>query len=109
MRRCMLVQTRIDVNKETKERKLWLTLCRLPNPMKNGGLFYPKASDLLTYYCVSEQDKPKDFEDFAKYNPGTLFDVTFGLNDYNNKPYILEVIYVPDSNKHNSMDLYVNL
>lgn len=99
MKRCILVGSRTNVDKETKDELLFLTLCNLPRKMKNGGLWHPKSSEMLVTACINKSRKPEEFEKFIKLLPGTLFDVTQGINDFNGKPFVasLDVVKGTDN------------
>ena len=95
MKRCILVATRQTKDKESGEELLFLTLCDLPKRMKNGGLFYPKSSELTINSCINKVRKPDEYEKFSKILPGTLIDVTEGINDFTSKRFVANMCIVP--------------
>ena len=53
MKRCILVSSRENKDKETGDELLFLTLYRLPSKMKNGGLWYPKSCEAIVTACIN--------------------------------------------------------
>lgn len=106
MKRMILVDVRISKDEKNGDNLLWLTLYRLASQMKNGGLWHAKKDESITYVCFSQLKNPQEYNDYQKCNPGTLFDITFGLNDFNNKSYVATCVMVPNSNKHKYDDVY---
>ncbi len=88
MRRCILVSNRQGKDEKTGDELLFLTLYRLPNKMSNGGLWHPKQNEAIINGCINKTKKPEDYEKFATLLPGALIDVTFGINDFNNKTFV---------------------
>ena len=88
MKRFVLINTREGEDKETKDKLLFLTIARLPSKMSNGNLWYPKKDELLSTICINKSRKPDDFKKYSEILPGTLIDVTFGINDFNGKAII---------------------
>jgi hypothetical protein len=107
MKRCILVSVRKNVDKETKDELLFLTLYRLPTKMKNGGLYYPRPNESIINACINKSKAPMDFELFESLLPGVLVDVTFGLNEFNNKTFVSKCDFVPNTNLFNEEDLYL--
>ena len=95
MKRCILLSTRTNEDKDTGDQLLFLTLSNLPKRMKNGGLWHPKSSEMLTTACINKTRKPDDYEKFVKLLPGTLLDVTEGINDFTNKRFVASLDIVP--------------
>lgn len=94
MKRCILVGVRTNKDKETNDELLFLTLCNLPRKMNNGGLWHPKSAEMLTTACINKARKPDEYEKFVNLLPGTLIDVTMGVNEFNDKRFVaaLEVV-----------------
>ena len=88
MKRCILLSTRTNEDKDTGDQLLFLTLSNLPKRMKSGGLWHPKSSEMIITACINETRKPDDYAKFAKLLPGTLLDVTEGINDFTNKRFV---------------------
>ena len=88
MKRCILIGTRTNKDKETGDELLFLTLCRLPSKMSNGGLWHPKQNELLSTVCINKTRKPDDFKKFSEMLPGTLIDITLGVNEFNGKLFV---------------------
>ena len=107
MKRCILVGTRVGKDKETGDELLFLTMCKLPSRMSKGGLWVPSQSELVVNACINKSRKPEDFKRFASVLPGTLLDVTFGVNDFNGKTFVAAVDVVPDTTLLTEEQLYV--
>ena len=107
MKRCILVSSRLNKDPKTGDDLIFLTLCRLPNKMKNGGLWHPKKDELVVNACVNKTSKPEEYEKFLKILPGALIDVTFGINDFNNKAFVAAMSLVPDTNIFDEETLYL--
>ena len=88
MKRTILVSTRTNTDEMTGDELLFLTLCNLPKRMKNGGLWHPKSSELLSIACINKTRKPDEYEKFMKLLPGTIIDVTEGINDFTNTRFV---------------------
>ena len=95
MKRCILVGSRTNKDEKTGDELLFLTLCTLPKTMKNGGLFYPKKDELVLTACVNKTRKPDLYDDMLKILPGTLFDLTEGINDFTSKRFVASIEIVP--------------
>lgn len=95
MKRTILVSSRTNEDKDTGDQLLFLTLCNLPKRMNNGGLWHPKSSELLMTACINKKRKPDDYEKFVKLLPGTIIDVTEGINDFTNKRFVASLEIVP--------------
>lgn len=89
--RCLLISCRKQKDEKSGEELMFLTLSKLPKRMKNGGLFYPKPSELLVHACVNKSKAPMDYENFEKVNPGALCEVTFGTNEYTQKAFVAKI------------------
>lgn len=107
MKRCILVDLRTNKDEKTGDELMFLTLVKLPSKMSNGGLWHPKQNEMMVNVCINKTLKQEDYEKFLKVNPGALFDVTFGINDFNNKTFVATCTLVPNSNKHTGADLYL--
>ena len=105
-RRCILLSTRTNKDKETNDELLFLSLARLPSKSSRGGLWYPKQSELLVTACINKTRKPDDFESYSKLNPGTLIDVTFGINDFNGKVIVANLDVIEGTNIFDPETLY---
>ena len=97
MKRCILVSNRENVDKETGDKLLFLTLYKLPNRMKNGGLFHPKQNEAVINACVNGTRSADDYSKFKDVAPGAIIDVTFGLNDFTNKTFVAKLDLVEQS------------
>ena len=97
MKRCILVGSRTNKDKETGDELLFLTLCNLPRRMKNGGLWNPKSNEMLVTSCINKARKPDDYDKFIKLLPGTLFDVTYGVNEFTGKVVVAALNLVAGS------------
>ena len=106
MKRCILVSCRIQKDKETNDNLMFLVLYRLPSVMSNGGLWYPKTNEAIVNVCVNETKDKQKYDQLLKINPGALFDITYGVNDFTQKTFVALCDLVPGSNLHSSVDLY---
>lgn len=107
MKRCILVDLRTNKDKETGDELMFLTLVRLPSKMSNGGLWHPKQNEMMVNVCVNKSKNKEDYEKFQQVHPGALFDITFGINDFNNKTYVATCTLVPNTNKLTPNELYL--
>lgn len=106
MKRCILVGSRTNKDQKSGDELMFLTLYRLPNKMSNGGLWHPKANEAVVNACINKTKKPEDYAKFSQILPGTLIDVTFGINDFNNKTFVANLDIVKDTNVFNADTLY---
>ena len=97
MRRCVLVSSRIGKDEKTNDELLFLTMYRLPNKMQNGGLWYPKQNEAVITACINKTKRPEDFDTLKEILPCTLVDVTFGINDFNNKSFVAKIDLVKET------------
>lgn len=107
MKRCILVGLRTNKDKETGEDLLFLSLIRLPSRMKDGGLWHPKKDELLVTACINKTRKPDEYKKYSALLPGTLIDVTFGVNDFNGKLIVANLDVVEGSNIFDEKMVYV--
>ena len=107
MRRCILISTRQNKDEKTGDELLFLTLTRLPNKMTNGCLWYPKKDELILNTCINKTKNPEEFDKMHSVLPGTLVDVTFGLNEYTNKAYVLKTDVVEGTELYSEDMLYL--
>ena len=106
MKRAIIVENRESKDEKTGDELLFIKLCRLPSKMKNNGLWYSKPSETIVNACINKTRDAQQYEAFHDLLPGTLCDITFGVNDYNGKtfvakldvveksPYVAEQLYV---------------
>ena len=107
MKRCILVSIRENVDKETSDKLLFLTLYRLPSKMKNGGLWHSKSSEALVNVCINATRDLDRYNRFKDIKPGALFDITFGVNDLNNKTYVAICEFVVNTDVYSDSDVYL--
>ena len=107
MKRCILVDLRTNKDVKTGDELMFLTLVRLPSKMSNGGLWHPKQNEMMVNVCINKTSKPEDYSKFQNVNPGALFDITFGINDFNNKTFVATCTLVPNTNKFKPEELYL--
>lgn len=107
MRRYILISTRQNKDEKTGDELLFLTLSKLPSKMNNGGLWYPKKDELIINSCINKSRSPEEYEKMQNVLPGTLIDVTFGLNDYTNKAYVIKTDVVPGTDVYTEDMLYL--
>ena len=106
MKRFLVCSVRKGEDEKTKGELLFITMYRLPSKMKDGGLWFPKKDEQLAVACISKDRAPKDYEDLLSLLPGTLVDVTFGFNDFNQQSFVAKVDVVPGSNVFTESDVY---
>lgn len=106
MRRYILVDVRESEDAKTKEKLLFLTLVKLASKMKNGGLWHPKKAEQISYYCINGSKNPNKYEEFKNFMPGSLFDVTFAVNEFNGTLYIATCEFVPGTNIYDDKILF---
>ena len=107
MKRTILISTRQNKDEKTGDELLFLTLSKLPNKMNNGGLWYPKKDELIINTCINKSRSPEEYEKMLKILPGALVDVTLGLNEYNNKVYVVKTDVVPGTDMYTEEMLYL--
>ena len=107
MRRCILISTRQNKDEKTGDELLFLTFSRLPSKMNNGGLWYHKKDELIIYTCINKSRTPEDYDKMKNVLPGTLIDVTFGLNEYTNKAYVVKTDLVKGTDLFTEDMLYL--
>ena len=107
MRRCILISTRQNTDEKTGDELVFLTLSRLPTKMNNGGLWYPKKDELIINTCINKSRNPDEYGKMLNVLPGTLIDVTFGLNEYTNKAYVVKTDVVKGTDLYSEDMLYL--
>ena len=107
MRRAILISNRQNKDEKTGDELLFLTFSRLPNKMNNGGLWYPKKDELIINTCINKTRSPDEFAKMQNVLPGTLVDVTFGLNEYTNKAYVVKTDIVKGTDLFTEDMLYL--
>lgn len=107
MRRCILISTRQNKDEKTGDELMFLTLSRLPTKMNNGGLWYPKKDELIINTCINKSRNPDEYGKMLNVLPGTLIDVTFGLNEYTNKAYVVKTDVVKGTDLFTEDMLYL--
>lgn len=97
MKRAIIVGVKESKDTKTGDDLLFITCFKLPSKMKNGGLWFPKSSEAVVTACVNNTKAPQDYEVFRNVLPGTLCDLTLGINDFNGKSYIAKIDIVVKS------------
>ena len=105
MKRCIVVDVKTGKDDKTNEDLVFLTLYQLASPMKKGGLWHPKRQEAVSCACAGKNRNSSDFDEWSKMPVGTVVNVTYGVSDFNNKPFvaIIERIVSPRYDK----DLFV--
>ena len=86
MKRAIVLQVRESENKQNNnEKTVWVTVGLLPSKMKNGNLYYPRTT------CAGALTKPDNYEKFRKLAIGSLVDLTYGINEFTNKPFVADI------------------
>lgn len=91
MKRCILVNSRTSKDEKTGDDLLFLTLCYLPKRTSKGTLFYPKQKELIATACINKSRRAEEFDKLSKILPGTLVDITQGVNEYSGNVFIARV------------------
>ena len=107
MKRFLVTQVRQNKDKDTGDDLMFISLFRLPSRMKNGGLFYPKKEDREVTACLNKTKKPEEYQKFLNLLPGSLVDVTFGINDFNEKTFVAGMQLVGGTNVYTDDILFV--
>ena len=97
MRRCIVVSSRVGEDSETHDKLLYMDLCRLPNKMKDGGLWYPKRTEVNVTTCVNAVKKPDLFNKLKDVLPCTLVDIEYGINEFTDKRFVASIEVVDDT------------
>ncbi len=107
MKRCILVNVRQNKDEKTGDELLFLTMYRLPTKMSNGNLWHPKKTEAVIVGCINKTKKPDTYDKYISVKPGALIDVTFGLNDFNNKTFVADLQLVQGTNNYTDNVLYL--
>lgn len=98
MKRAIVLQVRESENKQNNnEKTVWVTVGLLPSKMKSGNLFYPKTTDICVSTCAGILTKPDNYDKFRKLAIGSIVDLSYGVNEFNNKVYVTDISVVCDS------------
>ena len=106
MKRAVVVAVRENADKKTGENNLWVTLAVMPAKMTNGGLYYPKSTDMLVSSCFGEIRHPDKFAQYKGLNIGALVDIEYGFNEVRQKPFVRELHNIKDS-PYKDTEIYV--
>ena len=106
MKRAIVVAVRESKNAQTNENQFWISCAIMPSVMNNGGLFYPKSTELIKQVCCGETSKP-DMYSFAKtLKIGSLVDIGFGCNENTGKVFVNQLALICES-PFTDNDLYI--
>lgn len=106
MKRAILINAREGELKESKEKCVYAVFAVMPSKMKNGGLWYPRNTELLKTACIRKSRSEEEFNRFKDMTPGAICDLTFGVNDFDGKTFIARIDVVTES-PFTTADLYV--
>lgn len=106
-KRCLVLDVREGKDQKTNEELVFITCSRLPSKMKNGGLWHSTSKDLIINICINKNKDVEGYQRFSKVLPGTLVDVTFGVNEFTNKHFVATVTIVPNCAINNPNMLFV--
>ena len=106
MKRAIIVENRESKDQKTGDDLLFIKLCRMPSKMSNGGLWHSKSSELIVNACINKTRAPQDYEALHDLLPGTLCDITFGINDFTQKTFVAKLDVVEKS-PYSADKLYV--
>lgn len=106
MKRCIVLSVRTSVDKKTSENLLWISVGVLPSKTSKGSLFYPKTTDIVLTACFGELRHPDSYSDNKNLTIGSLVDITYGFNEFTQKPFISKVEEVCQS-PYTEDDLFV--
>ena len=106
MKRAIVLQVRESENKQNNnEKAAWVTVGLLPAKMKSGNLFYPRSTETCVSTCAGVLTKPDNYEKFRKLAIGSIVDLTYGINEFTNKPFVADISVVCES-PFTAEDLY---
>ena len=106
MKRAIVLQVRESENKQNNNKKtVWVTVGILPAKMKNGGLYYPRSTDVCVSTCAGALTKPDNYEKYRKLAIGSLVDLYYEVNEYTNKPFVSDITVTCES-PFEAKDLY---
>lgn len=89
MKRGIVLQVRESENKKNgNEKTIWIVIGLLPSKMKNGGLYYPKTTDVCVSTCAGMLTKPDKYSYFKSLTTGSIVKLEYGVNDYANKVFV---------------------
>ena len=97
MKRAIVTCVRVSKDNKTGEDNVWVTMSIMPSKMTNGNLFYPKSSDISVTTFAGAIKSPDKFKQYKELKIGDLVNVHYSLNEYNQKPFISEVVFFADS------------
>ena len=107
MKRTMLVDIRNGKDNESGDELLFLTLYVLPTRMKNGGLWHQKKNEAIINACVNATRKPELYARLQTILPGALVDISFAINEFNQKTYVDAIVPVYEENPYTEAALYL--
>ncbi len=104
MKRFVVCDIKDGQDKDTKENLVFLTMYRIPSPMKDSGkLWHTKQSEAITVACAGANRNADDYKKYKAMQVGTIVDVTFGINDFTNKAVVARVDIFAEPNYGKSL------
>lgn len=97
MKRAIITSVRISKDNKTGEDNAWITASIMPSKMNNGNLFYPKATAISVSTCAGALRSPDKFSKYQGLKIGDIVDIHYALNEYNQKPFVNEILLVKES------------
>ena len=97
MKRAIVVSVRESKDKSTSENNVWVTVAIMPSKYGNDKVFYPKSSEISVSTCAGELRSPDNFKKFKALSVGDVVNVVYGLNEFNQKPYVVDLQLVKQS------------
>ena len=97
MKRAIVVSVRMSKDVKTSEDQAWLTVAIMPTKMNNGNLFFPKSSEICVSTVGGAIKSPDKFNKYKSFQLGDVVDVTYALNEFTQKPFVLDINLVKAS------------
>lgn len=105
MKKALVVDVRKGQDKEKQNNVLYITLYKLPSKMKDGALWHPKKDEAVVIASFSEKYAPEDYNKLQTLPLGSICDIVYGVNDFNDKTFIAKLNVVVEG-VYTDKDLY---
>ncbi|MBE5756561.1 MAG: hypothetical protein E7342_02060 [Clostridiales bacterium] len=97
MKRAIVVSVRQSKDSKTNEDQVWLTMAIMPTKMSNGNLYYPKSTSVCVSTVGGALKSPDKFSKYKNLKIGDVVNVDYALNEFTQKPFIMDVSLVKES------------
>lgn len=97
MKRAIVTSVRVSKDKKTGEDNVWVTASIMPSKSSSGNVYYPKSSDISVTTCAGALRAPDKFTKYQLLKLGDIIDITYGFNEFTQKPFIDDVTVVKSS------------